>query len=49
MMLHTEEITQQIAQTAKDFAAQYIKPHVMEWDETQTFPANYLKKWERLD
>lgn len=38
MMLQTEEFTRQIAQTAKDFAAQYIKPHVMEWDETQTFP-----------
>jgi alkylation response protein AidB-like acyl-CoA dehydrogenase len=37
-MFNTEEITQQIAQTAKDFAAQHIKPHVMEWDETQTFP-----------
>ncbi len=38
MMLQTEDITQQITQTTKDFAAQHIKPHVMEWDETQTFP-----------
>ncbi len=27
-----------IAQTARDFAEKYIRPHVMEWDETQHFP-----------
>jgi alkylation response protein AidB-like acyl-CoA dehydrogenase len=39
-MVATEEITQQVAETAKNFAAQYIKPHVMQWDESQEFPAH---------
>src|SRR5947208_9981526 len=33
-----EDFTLQVADTAKNFAAQYIKPHVMEWDESQKFP-----------
>jgi alkylation response protein AidB-like acyl-CoA dehydrogenase len=33
-----EDIAQQVAETAKNFAAQYIKPHVMNWDESQEFP-----------
>jgi alkylation response protein AidB-like acyl-CoA dehydrogenase len=43
-----EEITQQIAQTTKDFAAQYIKPHVMEWDEKQIFPVELFKEMGAL-
>ena len=46
MNFQISEITQQVAQTARDFAQQYIKPHVMEWDETQEFPVHVLKKWE---
>jgi alkylation response protein AidB-like acyl-CoA dehydrogenase len=42
------EITQQVAQMAKDFARQYIKPHVMEWDEAQTFPADLFKELGKL-
>ena len=42
------EITQQVAQTAKDFAQQYIKPHVMEWDETQEFPIHIFKELGKL-
>lgn len=33
-----------IAQAAKDFANQYIRPHVMEWDEAQTFPVDVFLK-----
>jgi alkylation response protein AidB-like acyl-CoA dehydrogenase len=40
MNTSTQEITQQISETAKSFALQYIKPHVMEWDESQEFPAH---------
>ena len=29
-----------IQSTAKDFAETYIRPHVMDWDETQTFPVD---------
>ena len=34
----TDELTQQVGRTARDFANQYIRPHVMEWDESQCFP-----------
>jgi alkylation response protein AidB-like acyl-CoA dehydrogenase len=42
------EITQQVAQTAKDFAHQYIKPHLMEWDESQEFPLHIFKELGKL-
>jgi alkylation response protein AidB-like acyl-CoA dehydrogenase len=42
------EITQQVAQVAKDFAHKHIKPHVMEWDETQHFPKDVLQEMGRL-
>ncbi len=42
------EITEQVAQTARDFALQNIKPHVMEWDESQTFPVEVLKELGKL-
>ncbi|MDG3583748.1 MULTISPECIES: acyl-CoA dehydrogenase family protein [Galbibacter] len=38
------ETQQLIANAAKDFAEQYIKPHVMEWDEKQIFPLEVFKK-----
>ncbi len=44
----TTELTQQVAQTARDFAAQYIKPHVMEWDESQEFPLHIFKELGKL-
>ncbi|HEY4063377.1 MAG TPA: acyl-CoA dehydrogenase family protein [Puia sp.] len=44
----TEELTQQVAHTARDFAAQYIRPHVMEWDEAQHFPHEVFKELGRL-
>lgn len=33
-----------IATSARDFAEQYIRPHIMEWDEVQYFPKNVLHK-----
>src|SRR5690625_4383898 len=33
-----------IAESARDFAKQYIEPHVMEWDESQHFPVEVFKK-----
>lgn len=39
-----EEITQQVAHTARDFAQQFIKPHVMKWDETQEFPLQVFRE-----
>jgi alkylation response protein AidB-like acyl-CoA dehydrogenase len=48
MDFHTSELTQQVAQTAKDFAQQYIKPHVMDWDESQSFPIDVFKEMGKL-
>ncbi len=42
------ELTQQVAQSAKDFAIQYIKPHLMEWDESQEFPVHIFKQLGKL-
>lgn len=33
-----------IKDSAKDFALQYIKPYVMDWDESQHFPKEVLNK-----
>jgi alkylation response protein AidB-like acyl-CoA dehydrogenase len=33
-----------IAASAHEFAEQYIRPHIMEWDEAQYFPKDILQK-----
>lgn len=38
------EEQQLIATAAREFAEQYIKPNIMDWDETQTFPVELFKK-----
>ena len=48
MNFEVSEITQQVAQTARDFAQQYIKPKVMEWDEIQEFPIPLFKEMGKL-
>jgi alkylation response protein AidB-like acyl-CoA dehydrogenase len=48
MNFETSEITLQVAQIARDFAQQHIKPHVMEWDESQEFPVTVFKKLGEL-
>lgn len=48
MNFETSEITAQVAQIARDFAAQHIRPHVMEWDETQEFPLHIFKQLGEL-
>jgi len=48
MNFETSEITLQVAQTARDFAQQHIKPNVMEWDESQTFPIDVFKQMGQL-
>ncbi|MGB3005391.1 MAG: acyl-CoA dehydrogenase family protein [Chitinophagaceae bacterium] len=48
MNFQIAEHTQQVAQTARDFAQQYIKPHVMEWDERQIFPIHIFKEMGQL-
>ena len=48
MNFEVSELTQQVAQTARDFAQQHIRPYVMEWDETQQFPIEVFKKLGEL-
>ena len=42
------ETQQMIVETARDFAEQNIRPHIMEWDEAQTFPVEVFKKLGEL-
>src|SRR6476646_7425186 len=48
MDFQINELTAQVAQTARDFARQYIKPNVMEWDEAQEFPTHIFKELGKL-
>ena len=48
MNFQVAELTQQVATTARDFAQQHIRPHVMEWDETQEFPVHIFKEMGKL-
>jgi len=48
MNFQQSELTQQVAQTARDFALQHIKPHLMEWDESQEFPLHIFKAMGQL-
>jgi alkylation response protein AidB-like acyl-CoA dehydrogenase len=48
MNFEISEITLHAAQTARDFAQQKIKPHVMEWDEKQEFPVHIFKELGQL-
>jgi len=48
MNFATSEITTHVAHTAQQFAQQYIKPHVMEWDEAQEFPVHIFKQLGKL-
>jgi alkylation response protein AidB-like acyl-CoA dehydrogenase len=48
MDFRQSELTEQVAQSAKDFALQYIKPHLMEWDESQEFPVHIFKALGKL-
>lgn len=37
-----------VADAAKNFSLQYIKPHIMNWDENQIFPVEVLKEAGKL-
>ena len=37
-----------VANMAKDFAEKHIRPNVMDWDESQTFPVETMKKMGEL-
>ena len=48
MDFQQNELTTQVAQTARDFAQQHIKPYVMQWDESQEFPVHIFKEMGKL-
>jgi alkylation response protein AidB-like acyl-CoA dehydrogenase len=48
MEFASDELTKQVGQTARQFAAQHIKPFLMDWDETQTFPHELFKQLGQL-
>ncbi len=48
MDFELDEVSRQVAATARDFAAQYIRPHVMEWDEVQHFPIEVMRAMGKL-
>jgi alkylation response protein AidB-like acyl-CoA dehydrogenase len=48
MNFTTAELTGQVAHTAREFALQHIKPHLMEWDESQEFPVHIFKEMGKL-
>lgn len=48
MNFQQSEITTQVGQMARDFAMQYIKPHLMDWDESQEFPVHIFKQMGKL-
>lgn len=43
-----QETLEMIRQTAQDFAATRIKPHIMEWDEAQYFPVDLFSEMGKL-
>ncbi|HAW50851.1 MAG TPA: acyl-CoA dehydrogenase, partial [Flavobacteriales bacterium] len=48
MNFELTENQQMIKETASKFAEKHIRPHVMEWDESQTFPVEVFKKLGEL-
>lgn len=48
MNFQKSELTEQVSQTARDFALQHIKPNVMKWDESQEFPVEIFKQLGQL-
>lgn len=48
MNFSLSENQQMIIAMVRDFAEKHIRPHVMEWDEAQTFPVETFKKLGEL-
>jgi len=47
MSVETLDNLKLIKESARDFADTYIRPHVMEWDESQHFPADLFHRMGR--
>ncbi len=48
MDFKTSDLTLQVAESAKEFAVKHIRPHLMEWDESQEFPVHIFKELGKL-
>ena len=48
MEFKSTENQEMIAQTVRDFAEKNIRPYLMDWDESQTFPIEVFKKLGEL-
>jgi alkylation response protein AidB-like acyl-CoA dehydrogenase len=48
MNFQSGELTEQVRISARDFAQKHIRPHVMEWDESQEFPVLLFKELGKL-
>lgn len=46
--LDSSETQQMIIDSVRDFAEQKIRPHIMEWDESQEFPMQVMKQLGEL-
>jgi alkylation response protein AidB-like acyl-CoA dehydrogenase len=46
--MNQSESVKMVADMARDFAEKHIRPNVMEWDESQIFPVETLKKMGEL-
>ena len=42
--IKTSETQRMVYEASRDFAAQYIKPNIMRWDEAQFFPTEIFEK-----
>lgn len=48
MSIEVSETNKMITETLRDFCAREIQPHIMEWDESQHFPVDVMKKLGEL-
>lgn len=48
MDFHFSETQRMIAETVRDFSEQHIRPRIMEWDESQTFPVEIFRELGKL-
>ena len=48
MNFQENESVQMVRQMVRDFAERNVRPHVMEWDESQTFPIHVFKELGKL-
>ncbi len=48
MNFQESESVQMVRQMVRDFAERNVRPNLMEWDESQTFPVHVFKELGKL-